>query len=114
MKEAILKIEIPVSCDKCILCGVINHNYPIRCKKTGEEITKYAVRELNIYIESRHPDCPLEIVEDNLRWENTTVNIIGDYIYCPKCQQDREFYDWYPPYCEFCGTKLLPPEGVEQ
>ena len=61
----------------------------------------------------RHPDCPLKITEDNLRWK--LIEDYGDDIQvlaCEKCNEEITFESSIVSrnYCPKCGTKLLPPE----
>ena len=107
--KAILEFDVPESCVKCRIAYLtydIFNYYQIACN---------FVECASIYIETRHPDCPLKIVEDDLRreeyessWENSII--------CPKCNLRANFptqTGWAKEhgynYCPSCGIKLLPP-----
>jgi len=58
------------------------------------------------YTNTRHPDCPLKITEDNLRWKNTSTKYF-QLMTCPNCKSEYEKYDYN--FCPSCGIKLLLP-----
>jgi len=111
--SAILELKAtPELCFECpIIYSVVLHN---------DTNTNVADREK--YTSSRHPDCPLKITEDNLRWILSSYDV-SDYttrsfIECPKCEvgydydcNDVSFFETFN-FCPNCGVKLLPPEKV--
>jgi len=107
--------ETPKSCMSCRLKQFDSHSDD--CDYWCYEL-KSGHGKVNEYIDTRHPDCPLKITEDNLRWQGNGSETIGYYITCPECKQeppgnwDREDFndDDFPNYCPHCGIKLLPPE----
>ena len=96
--------ETPQSCSECRLIYYRKGGLLTCCylNDVGNENT-------------RHPDCPLEITEDNLRWrKDTRTSLDGEileYWVCPECKFVHYYYDDYKVYnfCPSCGTKLLPP-----
>jgi len=110
--SAILELkETPESCIRCPLAiekpAVISVDKV--CKRIGNPCFGITVTN---YINIRHPDCPLKITEDNLRWIREVKSYTGDVIFiCPKCEEAK-----FMPYnfCPSCGVKLLPPENKEE
>ena len=110
--SAILELkETPQSCVDCPLthAGYSGDSraelcYWVHNKKNGRPFII-----ASDYDKFRHPDCPLKITEDNLRWEiidlGTTQRITGHR--CPKCGDEK--YTCKFNYCPNCGVKLLPP-----
>jgi len=96
--SAILELkETPKSCKDCPINFEDSGLEVSYCAKTGFAIDDYTV--------TRHPDCPLKITEDNLRW----ILLKGDLKFkycCPECKQTES-----SPYkyCRDCGIKILPP-----
>ena len=95
MSTTLILKETPQSCMVCplrVVCSI------------------FADRRVSDYPYTRHPNCPLKITEDNLRWEiidlGTTQRITGHR--CPKCGDEK--YTCKFNYCPNCGVKLLPPE----
>jgi len=107
--------EKPQSCGECQLRGYNEAlDYDDHEGYTGAIChgEKSLYMEVSDYLnaDTRHPDCPLEITEDNLRWviEYTKdAEDIGEQYHCPKCRY-VDICDHN--YCSNCGTKLLPPE----
>jgi len=108
--SAILELkETPKLCGACDLS-----------KKTKYEtvyICNALKRRINCIWNKRHPDCPLKITEDNLRWTLYVKNFYGsnpneklypcDLLECPKCHSKIIFAY---AHCPYCGIKLLPPK----
>lgn len=100
--SAILELkETPESCygrtKKCPLSADYWNQGIIRCQFVNDDI----VEEYQL---SRHPDCPLKIVEE-LRWVRNGFNLFS----CPKC--GRNYHASYVGRhndCD-CGIRLLPP-----
>ena len=88
--------ETPESCSECeikVLC-------------------EYRIKAKLYYIGTRHPDCPIKITEDNLRW--ILIRDFGDglqFLACVKCNKEIMFDSHEVPknFCPSCGIKLLPP-----
>jgi len=124
--SAILELkETPQSCGECQLRG---YNEALDYDDHEGYAGAICHGEKSLYMEvsdylntnTRHPDCPLKITEDNLRWQGNGTETIGYYITCPDCKKephgnwDREGFsdDDFPKYCPHCSIKLLPPEEV--
>jgi hypothetical protein len=60
--KAILEMEMPETCKDCQLTRTyaVPHKTFLECKYNNKSFI--AVTD---YTDSRHPDCPLKIVEDN-------------------------------------------------
>ena len=103
MSTAILRIPAPESCRLCNLIYFRKGGMLTYCMEVG-------------YKDSRHPDCPLEITEDNLRWIEDP-DTFSEKLICPKCKGVHDycsiFYDNYK-YCPNCGVRLLHPKEWEK
>ncbi|MCL2174447.1 MAG: hypothetical protein FWB73_00230 [Treponema sp.] len=110
--------ETPQSCRECELH--VQTKYRDLHGYNRHECIKLK-RDIREYETTRHPDCPLKITEDNLRWQGNGTETIGYYITCPICKKephgnwDKEELsdDDFPNFCPHCGIKLLPPENKE-
>jgi len=101
--SAILELkETPRSCRDCEISHEVftGHNNLLRCPRGG------FLRERDNANNTRHPDCPLKIMEDNLRWINLNKWGAAE---CPKCSEGFQYMARLR-YCPSCGIKLLPPE----
>jgi hypothetical protein len=100
--KATLQIDVPESCARCPLkrnqCapGFMQCSSDWRCCVTNCEVNNDTIR---------HPDCPLVIKEEGLRWIKKREGKVHRY-YCPKCS-GRGCYS--NNYCPSCGVKLAPP-----
>ena len=109
--------ETPQSCGECQLRGyneALDYNDHEGYAGAICHGEKSLYMEVSDYLntDTRHPDCPLEITEDNLRWIREVKPYTGDVIFiCPKCEEGK-----FMPYnfCPSCGIKLLPPENKEE
>ena len=87
---------------ECRFCYMMGNLFKHRCELIHEFVDDYTDR--------RHPDCPLKIEEDGLRWDTQVLDIgVGNQTFCgcPKCGNE---YDWPHNYCPSCGVKLARPE----
>ena len=83
--KAILEIEAPISCSKCVL-RAYQSNMVSKCFVTGSEL-------LPVPMNHRPVDCPLKIKREKI-WKAE----------CTKC--GRKWESWYASaYCS-CGEKL--------
>jgi len=112
MSVSTLTIPTPGYCMAC----------PLRyCNPITEKISCYAepvvgcIEQHNIRTTTRHPDCPLKIQPEGLRW---IASYYSPYdaieLSCPVCKTDfdgciTEDFN----YCPSCGVKLDPPEAWE-
>ena len=100
-------------------CGVCDLS-----KKTKYEtvyICNALKRRINSIWNKRHPNCPLKITVNNLRWikhQSWRLNELTAFYYeCPKCgkitndihNQNGDIFN----FCPHCGIKLLPPKEGE-
>jgi hypothetical protein len=102
MSKAALTIPMPESCDDCIL-------------NTYEFFKAGLCTVCDIYRNGRHPDCPLVIEGEGLRWILTGFT---DYPYiCPSCKTGNKgklVRRCVDESCPSCGVKLAPPlEGED-
>ena len=109
--SAILKLkEMPQSCGECPVCHLLvssNDSFFYFCFKM-----KRFVHECK---NTRHPDCPLKITEDNLRWIQDKLS--KNYWRCPKCNFGANIVNTEPgylKYCSLCGVELGQPEDKEK
>jgi len=92
MSKAYLTVFTPESCAECpIIMGAC------AC---------YVMEDPCIilpYTTSRHPDCPLVIVDEGLPvvWDESS-----SFAICQKCKGVVGYED---SYCNHCGVKLAPP-----
>ena len=133
MSKAVLELETPGSCKKCVLWRYC-----------------FLDKEITIFADRRSPDCPLKIIEDeypkervikkgrcvrgvpdcrgcidhcedvknDLRWKaeywtssNGSEEVLI-FMKCPKCGVENRELEEFSNYCPSCGVKLLPPEGM--
>jgi len=116
--------ETPQSCGECQLRG---YNEALDYDDHEGYAGAICHGEKSLYMEvgdylntnTRHPDCPLKITEDNLRWNIYVKDFYGsnpneklypcDLLECPKCHSKIIFAY---AHCPSCGIKLLPPEEL--
>jgi DNA-directed RNA polymerase subunit RPC12/RpoP len=113
MSKAILTISMPKSCRVCPEVDKTASTKSYYCRHIKSEYNY-----VTDYTSSRHPNCPLVIEEEGLRWnEIEGGNVDGWFGYsikCPKCKKeypapvDDKFEEFYN-YCPSCGVKLAPP-----
>jgi len=112
--SAILELkETPKSCGECQLRGYNealdydDHEGYAGAICHGE---KSLYMEVSDYLntDNRHPDCPLKITEDNLRWIAYDKPSVSRRYNCPICKVKR---GKFTNFCPSCGIKLLPPEN---
>jgi len=93
MSTTLILKETPQSCMVCplrVVCSI------------------FADRRVSDYPYTRHPNCPLKITEDSLRWKSEgSWENHNEYFVCPVCEYGLDFEG---NYCPHCGIKLLPPE----
>ena len=99
MSVSTLTIPTPESCRVCPLV------------KDDHDRDKYYCigdRRINAdgHIHERHPDCPLRIQQEGLKW----LNLNGGCV-CPQCSEGYQFIPRLR-YCPSCGVKLDPLEEV--
>ena len=123
MSKAVLEMDVPVSCHNeksfCVFCEKIGIGPMERgIMPTARRCTRIH-KFVDEFINTRHPDCPLKIVDDGLRWINVFIEVDDllnggkikalHGINCPKCDEHAPTLEYYN-YCPSCGIKLLPPE----
>ena len=107
MSKAVLEMEAPVSCRVCPL-----NNREMPATQCSMSPIRYIDRLFTSqYNNTRHPRCPLKIIEDGLRWKLTVLKdgCVPVVSTCPNCISTVTggIYN----YCPSCGVKLLPPEA---
>jgi len=110
--SAILELkETPKSCGEC----PVHRSCDVYEKLSFEVSRSLAHGDKPVrYNTTRHPDCPLKITEDNLRWDieyTKDTEDIGEQYRCPKCGY-VELGEHN--YCPDCGQKLLPSLEEEE
>jgi len=99
MSKAYLELkEVPTSCIACKLRYYRQLGYPFNNTLTCF-ITNQTAED---YTNSRHPDCPLVIVDEGLPvvWDESS-----SFTICQKCKGVVGYED---SYCNHCGVKLAP------
>ena len=104
--SAILELkETPKSCMECQLMHETDSStgsnfYTCQASNDYNDVERFS--------KTRHPDCPLKITKDNLRWKSEgSWENHNEYFVCPACEHGLDFEG---NYCPSCGIKLLPPE----
>ena len=102
MSVSTLTIPTPESCD-------------LRCKlfvDVGEGFDNYRFcvvnEDVKDYLNIRHPNCPLTIQPEGMRWKEES-NGKFTYRICPECDFDglkERMEKWVA--CPMCGVKLRP------
>ena len=109
--KAILEMEAPESC-------VDERGAALRCPfaeypRNGSVDCTILHKRIPYFKTTRHPDCPLKIIDDGSRWIYTKVDKgnTRQLYTCPKCEISQALFpvDIFN-YCPLCGVKLLPPE----
>ena len=106
--SAILELkETPKSCWDCPVITTFFEEEGCSQTHYCTEMKDDECVDVSEFAVSRHPDCPLKITEDNLRWKTF------EYVWyrCPLCRYETGLRD--ANYCPSCGIKLLPPKGGE-
>ena len=120
--SAILELkETPESCGECQLRGyneALDYNDHEGYAGAICHGEKSLYMEVSDYLnaDTRHPDCPLKITEDNLRWIEFRDEDYPCAIPIMECAICKETFPggyenrkrW--KHCPSCGIKLLPPE----
>jgi len=97
--KAILELgHVPTNCFTCPLNRMDDDERNCRCQELHVSVDRYSEG----YI--RHPDCPLKVQPEGLRWINR-----GAYYECPSCSVGFTGAMNFS-YCPSCGAKLDPPE----
>jgi len=102
--KAILGFPVPESCRACGI-KMIELATLVKCPETGKNDLEVA------YTTSQHPDCPLKIQPDCLRWKIAKRTENWE---CPICKADFNFIIMAKfHHCpSLCGVRLLPMEKV--
>jgi len=88
MSVSTLTIPTPESCAVCEI------KHTVFCP--GDDLNQ-----------GRHPDCPITIQQEGLRWIEKHN---GNWM-CPKCKEDFNIFMVAKfHFCPSCGVKLDPPE----
>lgn len=95
MSVATITIPTPESCRTCLL------RYSVCTLPAGLTKNNYS---------DRHPNCPLKIKPEGLRWIYHDANELSLHYECLECRFETTRIT---NYCPSCGQKLDPPETTE-
>ena len=110
--KAVLEFDAPESCTECPLTHGAwsgDSHAELCCLKD-----KRPFIIANAYPDSRHPDCPLNIQQEGLRWIVKSKHGYCDLWQCEKCNMEFSIHSRHEQdnffHCPSCGVKLDPPE----
>ena len=86
---AIYEMPKPQSCRVCKISRIVNYGYPWGtgrlCADNGKAVTDYT--------DSRHPDCPLKIIDGKTCQRCGTISAVRTYGICHECNRGIENYN---------------------